>query len=153
MMHYIRGARESAPVSEARTSGPALAQGSPFILLADHHDRMRRHWWNAFMAGAFAAMIFGALAVLAFPAHSQTVPPPAPLPTSYTFTFTPESTDKLYQALERASQLQAMVTGERSPGYDALEEQLRQAVTAQKATAAAKASEKPKDDPKTEAKP
>lgn len=138
----------------------------PFILLAHHREEIRTAWWEGFVAGIaliFATFLiaFGILAIIS-PVHAQTVPTTTPLPSSYTFTFTPENTDNLYAALERASQAQALVTGDRSPRFDALEAQIRTDVLAQKA-AAQKVAEKPKDepanhqtqadDPKAEAKP
>ena len=99
--------------------------------------------------------LIAAALVLATPAFAQS---PPPLPASYTFTFTPEATDALYAALERASQLQVLVTGDRSPKFDALEAQIREGVQAQKMAVAkadadkAKAADaKPKDEPKKEA--
>ena len=109
-------------------------------------------WWRGFIGGAFATIIFAAIISAIFPAHSQAVPQPTPLPSSYTFTLTAQSTEAVYAALKRANEVQAMVTGETSPRYDAVITQIEHDVAAQKATAA-KLAEKPKDEPKQEAKP
>jgi hypothetical protein len=91
-------------------------------------------------------IVFLAVALATAPAFAQA---PVPTPASYTFTLTPAETDALYAALERASEAQALVTGERSPRFDALMAKVLMGVNVQKA-ATAKAAEKPKDEPKTE---
>lgn len=75
---------------------------------------------------------------------------PTPVTPSYTFTFSGPETDLVYAALDRASQVQSLVTGERSSRFDALMIEIKQRVMEQNA-ATAKAAEKPKDEPKPEA--
>ena len=77
--------------------------------------------------------------VFAAPVLPSLAQSPSPPPSTYTFTFTAADTDAVYAALERASQLQVLVTGERSSRFDTLETQIRQGVIDQK-TAAAKAA-------------
>lgn len=67
---------------------------------------------------------------------------PAPLP-SYTFTFSAAETDLVYAALDRASQVQMLVTGERSSRFDGLMAEIKQRVMEQN-TAAKPKQEAPK---------
>ncbi len=91
------------------------------------------------------AFLIGVFATWLARAHAQT---PPSVPTSYTFTFPGEAVDAMYNALDRASRMQQMVTGDRSPRYDAIMQQISDDVTKQKAAAA-----KTADSAKPEAKP
>ena len=93
----------------------------------------------------WALCIGGILIGLGLPADAQSAAP-APAPTSYTFTWPAESVDAIYNAIERASQMQSLVTGDRSPRLDAIQAQIRQSVQEQKLAAekAPKVAEEPK---------
>lgn len=134
----------------ARHTERLKEQDGKFILVSEHQERTTGAWWGGFIWGGIAVFAACLLSIVA--AHAQTVPPPSPAPSSYTFTVAPDEALSMLQSLERVNQLQALVTGERSARFDELERKLRQSAADQEKAVADAAKVKSKEEPKAKQK-